>query len=336
MQLSDTKVPFWPAALIFLLGAASCTPGSSANRLTPASTDANESQALITTAPTPTSTGRNNVEEEKPSPTPVVTNTPQDIFPTSTPTDTSPEMESLISYMVINVEEDDALNVRSLPGIENPTVGKLDPGQGGITVTGPASQQSGSLWVPINEGEINGWVNSYYLTRQIEDETFCNDDQARSILDQTIETIKRRDGEKLSELVDSNRGLRVHRHWWNPTVNLEQEELSQIFNSDKPYEWGTADGSGDPIVGSFQNVILPLLDRNLVLATDLACGELLQGSTAGIVQLPPLYEGINYYSLYRPAGPDEFELDWGSWAIGIERGPEDYFLSFLVHYEWEI
>jgi hypothetical protein len=190
--------------------------------------------------------------------------------------------------------------------------------------------------VPINQGEVNGWVNSYYLTVQIEQNTFCGEDKARSIVQETIESIERRDGETLSELIDSDRGLRVHRHWWNPAVDFDQEELSEIFNSEEPHEWGIADGTGEPIVGSFQNIILPLLDRNLVLATDLACGDLLHGGTAGMVQLPPLYEGINYYSLYRPAGPDEFELDWGSWAIGIERGPENYFLSYLVHYEWEI
>lgn len=300
------------------------------------STESAEKQALVTIELTPTPSSRSNVEEQKSTPTPVATETPKDIILTSTPVEASTESEPLLSYMVINVEEDDVLNVRSTPGIENPTTGTLDPGQGSITVTGPASQQSGSSWVPIRQGEVNGWVNSYYLTVQIEDETFCSDDQARSVLDQAIEAIRSQDGEKLSELVDADRGLRVHRHWWNPVVKFDHQELSQIFDSDKPYEWGTADGSGEPIVGSFQNVILPLLDRNLVSATDSACGELLHGSTAGIVQLPPLYEGINYYSIYRPAGPDEIEFDWGSWAIGIERGPEEYFLSYLVHYEWEI
>jgi hypothetical protein len=336
MQLNCKTLPFWTTVLIFLLGAASCTPASSSNTITRAPTETIENQALVTIELTPTFSKSNNAEEQKSTPTPVATETPQDIVPTSTPAKTSTESEPLLSYVVINVEEDDVLNVRSTPGPENPTTGTLDPGQGGITVTGPASQQSGSLWVPIRQGEVNGWVNSYYLTVQIEDETFCADDRARSILDQTIEAIDSKDGEKLSELVDAERGLRIQRHWWNPVVKFDQEDLKQVFISEELIEWGIADGTGEPIVGSFRSVILPLLDRNLVLATDSACGELLHGGTAGIVQLPPLFEGINYYSVYRPAGPEEIEFDWGSWAVGIEKDPEDYFLSYLVHYEWEI
>jgi hypothetical protein len=334
MQLNHRILPFWTTMLVFLLGAASCTPTS--NSTTRAPTETIENQSLVTIEPTSTFSNRDNAEEQKLTPTSVATETPQDIVPTSTTAETSTESEPLLSYIVVNVEEDDVLNVRSSPGIENPTTGTLDPGQGGITVTGPARRESGSLWLPIRQGEVNGWVNSYYLTVYIEDEIFCDDDRARSILDQTIEAIDSEDGKKLSELVDPERGLSIQRHWWNPVVKFDQEELKQIFISDELIEWGIADGTGEPIVGSFRDVILPLLDRNLVSATDRACGELLHGGTAGIVQLPPLYEGINYYSVYRPAGPDEIEFDWGSWVIGIEKGPEDYFLSYLVHYEWEI
>jgi hypothetical protein len=39
--------------------------------------------------------------------------------------------------------------------------------------------------------------------------------------------------------------------------------------------------------------------------------------------------------MYRPAPADQ-ELDWGTWVVGIERWQERYFVSFLVHFEWEI
>jgi hypothetical protein len=97
-----------------------------------------------------------------------------------------------------------------------------------------------------------------------------------------------------------------------------------------------ADGSGAPIEGAFSKTMLPLIDRNLTPASVSGCDEILHGGTAGLVKLPASYEGVNYYSLYRPAGPDDFELDWGTWVIGIERWQGQYYLSFLVHYEWEI
>jgi hypothetical protein len=81
---------------------------------------------------------------------------------------------------------------------------------------------------------------------------------------------------------------------------------------------------------------VPLLDENLLGASETSCGDILHGGTAGLVQLPPSYEGLNYVSFYRPPAPGEIEFDWGSWAVGIERWHGEYRLSFLVHYEWEI
>ena len=137
-------------------------------------------------------------------------------------------------------------------------------------------------------------------------------------------------------MVEEGRSLRIRRHWWNPEVNLDSDVVPEIFISTESHRWGVADGSGEAIVGTFSVVIDPLLRQNLLGATEIGCGIILHGGTAGFVKLPIAYEGINFYSLYRPAGPDEFELDWGTWVVGIETWQDDYRLAFLVHYEWEI
>ena len=93
---------------------------------------------------------------------------------------------------------------------------------------------------------------------------------------------------------------------------MNKDEVASLFESEESYSWGIADGSGDPIEGTFSEV------------------------TAGLVQLPTSYEGTNYYSFFRPAGPDEFELDWGTWVMGVEFWLGQPYLSYMVHYEWEI
>ena len=88
-------------------------------------------------------------------------------------------------------------------------------------------------------------------------------------------------------------------------------------------------------MGSFAKVILPMLQKDLLGASETACNEILSGATAGLVQLPEGYEALNFYSLYRPA-TDEIEFDWGTWVVGIEQWNGRYYLGYLVHFAWEI
>lgn len=239
-------------------------------------------------------------------------------------------------YRVVFVEEEDVLNTRSGPGVGFDIVGEIQPGASGVKVTGEGKMVIDSLWVPVEYEDVSGWVNSRFLTEDISQEEFCDDEDIEKLVDAASEALVDEDGEGLSQLVAEGRSLRIRRHWWNPEVIFSKEEVANLFDSEESYSWGIADGSGNPIEGSFSEVIQPLLERNLAAHTERGCDEILHGGTAGLVQLPPSYEGINYYSFYRPAGPDEFELDWGTWVMGVEIWQGQPYLSFLVHYEWEI
>ena len=70
-------------------------------------------------------------------------------------------------------------------------------------------------------------------------------------------------------------------------------------------------------------------------APRLACDEILHGPTAGLVILPDGYEQLHYFSAYRPA-PESQEFDWGTWVIGVDRWQGQYYLSYLIHYDYEI
>ena len=235
-------------------------------------------------------------------------------------------------YRVIHVEENDILNVRSGPGASNAVVTGLPPGTRGVRIVGFGQNVDGSLWVPINAGTVSGWVNSRFLTEQVESELFCNDSEPRALIESLKTAVSQRSGQALGGLSDLDRGLRVRRHWNSEGVRFENEHIPNLFGSPTSYFWGVADGSGQDINGTFNEVILPLLDRDLLPATELGCNEILHGGTTGLVQLPARYEGANYFSLYRPGN----EQDWGTWVVGIERWQGEYFVSFLVHYQWEI
>ena len=75
---------------------------------------------------------------------------------------------------------------------------------------------------------------------------------------------------------------------------------------------------------------------DLLEATEIGCNEILHGGTAGLIQLPDGYETINYYSFYRPGSAEYEGMDWGTWVVGVESWQGEFFLSFLVHFAWEI
>lgn len=298
-------------------------------------------EEAATPPPPPTTSQPENGRPTQPTATP--NRTPPEPTPTLAANDVQPTatldavpVDTESGYQVVFVEQDDVLNIRSGAGVRNEIVGMLPPGATGVTLTGAGQVVDGTLWVPVQAGSVRGWASSRFLSQSVASDDFCGDPEPLAMLEQLETAIVDRDGQALAQLVALERGLRFRRHWWNPGIRFEDEEVLDIFSSAQSFDWGVADGSGSPITGSFSQVMLPLLDRNLLGATEMACNEILHGGTAGIIQLPPIYEGLNYYSVHRPPTDTENELDWGSWVVGFETWQGRYYLSFLVHYEWEI
>lgn len=253
-----------------------------------------------------------------------------------TPVAPTPEPVAESSYRVAFVADDDTLNVRNRPNTNADIVTRLSPDATGIEITDDEGQNfRGSVWLPIGTAEGEGWVNSRFLTESVSRETFCADPAVSDLISRFERAVAEQDGRALRGLIHPDRGLRVRLGWWNEEVMVEWNDLQNVFRAQKGYDWGVEDGSGDPIRGSFRNVALPRLERDLLGASEWACDEGLFGGTAGLTVLPEGYDAVHYFSAYRPA-PAEQEMDWGTWIIGVERWEGSYYLSYLVHYRWEI
>lgn len=169
-------------------------------------------------------------------------------------------------------------------------------------------------------------------------DTFCGDEDVRALLEELQTAVADGNEEQLAQLIHPEQGLRVRVNWWNPEVHLTGAEVESLLSNETSYEWGTETGSGRAITGSFAEVVLPRLENDLVPAEEAGCSEILHGPTAGMVQLPEenAYEDAMLFSLHRPAPPDGIEMDWGSWAVGVEQWQDELRITFLVHYQWEI
>jgi hypothetical protein len=187
----------------------------------------------------------------------------------------------------------------------------------------------------INSGGVEGWVNGRFLTETVETAAFCEDSNALALIEELGTAIASEDGLLLGGLVHPERGLRLRHDWWNPEIFIEGEAVADLFNSEERYEWGTEDGSGFEINGTFSEILLPTLQEDFLTATEFGCNEILAGPTTGLLQLPEEYEPLHFFSVYRPA-EDESGFDWGTWVIGVDKWQGEYYLSFLIHYNYEI
>ena len=288
----------------------------------------------LPTASLPVSTAAPSItpmNDDVPAVTPTLAPTPTETEPAlALPQESGEEI-----YRVAFVADNDVLNVRSGPGVGNEASGTFAPDASDIFITGPGKQVSGSTWVPVEGQGVQGWVNSRYLTGQVSSETFCEDTAVLGLLEQLETAVANEDGDLLAQLVHPQRGLRLHTSWWNPVVHVQQEDVSDLFSSTASHDWGIEDGSGLPIDGSFGEVMLPLLQDNLSVATTKTCNQIEHGPTAGAVRLPDGYQNVNQYSYYRPA-KDAIGFDWGTWVIGIELWQSEPVISSLVFYDYEI
>jgi hypothetical protein len=160
----------------------------------------------------------------------------------------------------------------------------------------------------------------------------CASPEVAELIARLQQAIATENEDDLAALIHSQ-GLEVRMAWWNPAVHFSGGSL---LGDDTSHDWGTEDGSGFAITGSFAEVALPPLQQDLVPATEVGCDEILAGATAGLVQLPPEDEGLSYVSLYRPAPPDIIEFDWGTWVVGYAEDNGELRITTLIHYAYEI
>ena len=324
---------------IVLLCVAACRPTRSPELATPAqpatASESNLNPAALSAAATSTSPVLSTANSEPFAFLPTAEASRAATSTTIPVTSTSSNGRSLVLYEVAFVDADDRLNVRAGPGVSNEVVGRLDPGATDVSILGVGQHTNGSLWVPVARGNTQGWVNSRYLTGQLSVGDFCNNATVHEILTAFVSAVAAEDSTRLVSLVHPERGLRVRISWSNPEVRLVGADLEQIFTSQQVHDWGKEDGSGLPVGGTFRDIILPLLTHDLVSANDFACAKLLHGPTAGLVKLPQEYASVNHVSYFRDA-EHVSGLDWGAWAVGIEQWESRFYISFLVHFRYEI
>ena len=239
---------------------------------------------------------------------------------------------------MVMLGEGDLLNVRAGAGTGNDVLETLGPEVRDLQPTGNVEEVDGITWVEIQrEGDATGWVSKAFLTEQVSSQAFCDDERAGKLIDEFIQAVKAQDGDALARLVSPVHGLTIQHNWWNPAVTLDSAEtIRNIFFSTTDFDWGTADGSGLPVVGPFKDAVLPklrdVLDADFTQHCNILESGTSAGGTTGQLTWPTEYANLNYIALFR-AAPASEEMNWRTWVVGIEYVGGVPYLAVLIQYQ---
>jgi hypothetical protein len=164
---------------------------------------------------------------------------------------------------------------------------------------------------------------------------FCQDARVGALLDSFGNALASSNGESLASLISPVNGLDVQFLRDGRVVNYDREHAKFVFESTYQVEWGLGAGSGAPVTGSFQQIVLPSLQKVFTSTAQRVCDQIKLGGATYAVTWPAEYAPLNYYSVYFP-GTDQYGgLDWQTWLAGVEIVNGQPFLRVLLHFEWE-
>jgi hypothetical protein len=261
-----------------------------------------------------------------PSPTPT---------PTATPSQTPTPTTLIGPFAVILVAPNDVLNIRSGPGVSNPSIGSFAREAVNVMRTGPSQLLDGSEWVEVlmPDGVNKGWVNSYYLTEYVSRETFCADPRIPAIITMLRDAVTTSNGALLGSLVSPKHGF--HLNYWpsSNTVNYTSATAPTVFGDPQVMDWGSGGGSGRVDTGTFAQIVQPQVVDVLNSQYQLNCDALSYGgSYTNVVSYTNT--NIHYYSVIKSPTPG-IDFDWKVWLVRIEYVNGQPYLFGAVHYVWE-
>ena len=162
--------------------------------------------------------------------------------------------------------------------------------------------------------------------------TICADPQVTALIDSFKTAILTSDGALLSSLVSPTRGMDVAFFRNGTVITYDQAHARFLFETTYQVDWGADPGSGASKKGSFHDVVVPELVRLFNQPYTLHCNELKHGGATYELSWP--YQG-EFYSIYFPGTPANANLDWRTWAAGIEYVSGKPYIYALMQFFWE-
>ena len=162
--------------------------------------------------------------------------------------------------------------------------------------------------------------------------TICTDPQVTTLIESFKTAILGSDGQLLSTLVSPSRGMDVAYFRDGTVITYRPEHAKFLFETTFEVDWGTEPGSGEMKRGSFHDVIVPELVSIFNQPYTLHCNELKHGGAT--YEMIWEYES-EFYSIHFSGTPENGNLDWHTWVMGIEYVSGKPYIYALIQFFWE-
>ena len=167
---------------------------------------------------------------------------------------------------------------------------------------------------------------------QISPADFCADPQPQGLINNFKSALQTSNGSLLASLVSPLHGMDARLYRNERVVNYDQQQAQLLFDSTDKIDWGAAP-NGLETKGSFNDVIVPALLKVFNKDYTLDCDKVQVGGAAYKATWP--YAGINFYSVYFAGTPNNNNLDWRTWLIGMEYVKGQPYLYAIMQFFWE-
>jgi hypothetical protein len=167
--------------------------------------------------------------------------------------------------------------------------------------------------------------------------------QAKSVIEKqardVITAIKQRDMKKLSTYVHPEKGVRFSPYTYVDTKSdlvFQAGQLEKLLTDRKVYNWGTYDGSGEPIKMRFEDYYSAFVyDRDYAAPEAIGYNTKIghSNTTDTIREVYPNAIVVEHHF----AGSKKYEgMDWTSLKLVFQSKDNQWYLVGIVHDQWTI
>ncbi|MCM3631009.1 hypothetical protein M3194_27150 [Paenibacillus glycanilyticus] len=154
-----------------------------------------------------------------------------------------------------------------------------------------------------------------------------------------MSALQQKDMEKLSSFIHPEKGLLFspYGHIQKDTAVTFQAGELPVLEDPTIYEWGSFDGSGEPISLTFGDYYKKFVyDQNFAEAEEVSPNKVLgQGNT--LVNIEESYPGSTYFDYYFSGfNPEYGGMDWESLILVLEQHNGAWYACAIVHSQWTI
>lgn len=155
-----------------------------------------------------------------------------------------------------------------------------------------------------------------------------------------LEAIRTKDMDKLSSYIDPNKGVRFSPY---PSVDKERdkvftrEEIKNILTNNDVFQWGSYDGSGNPINLNFVDYYERFIYDADFSNPDIIGNNVVIASGNAVENVKEVYPHGQFVEFYiKGDNPDFGDSAWRSLKLVFEEDKNNWYLVGIIHGEWTI